>query len=58
MASLHAGLLALKKHNLLSDRIFFASGNDLDRMFVLFKPGYEEGLLEVYDDMFLPRDDP
>ncbi len=53
MATLHAGLLALKKHNRLPDHVFFASGNDLDRMFVLFKPGYEERLLDVYDDLFV-----
>jgi hypothetical protein len=53
MATLHAGLLALKQRNLLADHVFFASGNDLDRMFVLFKPGYEERLLDVYDEIFV-----
>ena len=51
MATLHELVLALKKRSLLPDLVFFASGNELDKMFVLFKPGFERKLLELYDQL-------
>jgi hypothetical protein len=56
MTSLHRLLLEAKRLSLLSDVVFFASGNDLDKMFVLFKPGFERGLLDVYDRIQMPSD--
>jgi hypothetical protein len=49
MITLHELVLALKKRSLLPDLVFFAAGNELDKMFVLFKPGFERKLLELYD---------
>jgi hypothetical protein len=51
MAALHDVLLALKKASSLPDHVFFASGNELDRMFVLLKPGFDSKLLEVFHEL-------
>jgi hypothetical protein len=51
MATLHDVLLALKRASSLPDHVFFASGNELDRMFVLLKPGFDSKLLEVFDNL-------
>ena len=48
MATLHDIALSIKKRSLLPDFAYFASGNDLDRMFVHFRPGFEQKLVEVY----------
>ena len=54
MATVHELLLTLKKSSLLPDHVFFASGNELDKMFVLFKPGFDSKLLEIYEHVPLP----
>jgi hypothetical protein len=54
MATVHELLLALKKRSLLPDHVFFASGNDLDKMFVLLRPGFDSKLLEIYEQLRLP----
>lgn len=42
MSQFHQVMLAIKQNSLLPEYAFFASGNDLDKMFVLLKPGFEE----------------
>ncbi|HUJ30706.1 MAG TPA: hypothetical protein VLY23_05460 [Candidatus Acidoferrum sp.] len=43
----HRMMLTVKKDNLLPDHCFFASGNDIDSMFINCRRGYRERLLEV-----------
>lgn len=52
MATLHDLVLRVKKRGLLPDLVFFASGNDLDKMFVLFRPDFDRKLLDVYDQLY------
>ena len=54
MATLHDLLLAVKKRNLLPDLVFFASGNELDKMFVLFKQGFDRDLPDIYEQLHMP----
>ncbi len=50
MIDSHNLMIALKKSGSLSDHVFFASGNALDKMFVQMKPGFVEGLKTVNAD--------
>ncbi|HEX8441420.1 hypothetical protein [Archangium sp.] len=43
-SQLHRLMLSIKRQSLLPEHAFFASGNDLDRMFILLKPGFPEHL--------------
>jgi hypothetical protein len=54
MAELHAMVLNVKKRGLFQELFFFASGNDLDKMFVVFKPGFDQALVEVFDQVRTP----
>jgi len=45
MRHFHKLMLAIKQLNVLPEHAFFASGNDLDRMFVLLKNGTLDALL-------------
>jgi hypothetical protein len=47
MARFHELLLAIKQGSLLPDHAFFSSGNDLDKMFILLRPGFREKVREV-----------
>ena len=40
MADCHRLMLQVKQGSLLPDHAYFASGNDLDQMFILLKPGF------------------
>jgi hypothetical protein len=42
MSEIHKFMLFIKKHGLLPEHVFFASGNDLDQMFIQLKPGFME----------------
>lgn len=42
MADFHSLMLAIKKQSALPEHVSFASGNDLDKMFVHLKPGFPE----------------
>jgi hypothetical protein len=42
MAEIHRIMLAIKQQNLCPDHAFFASGNNLDQMFIQLKPGFLE----------------
>ncbi len=42
MAQFHRMMLAIKQGSLLPEHSFFASGNDLEKMFILLKPGFRE----------------
>ncbi len=42
MVDFHRLMLTIKQNSLLPEHAFFASGNDLDQMFVLLKPGFVE----------------
>lgn len=44
MTRFHKLVLRIKQHSELPEHAFFASGNDLDHMFVLLKPGFLEAL--------------
>ncbi len=51
MAEFHRLMLAIKQSSALPDHAFFASGNDLDKMFIQLKPGFVErigGLHSVF----------
>jgi len=43
----HNLMLKVKKRNLLPDHVFFASGNDIDTMFINFRRGYRERLIKA-----------
>jgi hypothetical protein len=47
MADFHQFMLEIKKKNLLPDHAFFASGNDVDTMFINLRKGYRDKLLEI-----------
>jgi hypothetical protein len=47
LVEFHRLMLAIKQGSLLPDHAFFASGNDLDKMFVLLKPGFSEKVNEI-----------
>ncbi len=49
MTHFHRMMLAIKQGSLLPEHAFFASGNDLDKMFILLKPGFEEKALSIGD---------
>jgi hypothetical protein len=44
MADCHRLMLQIKQGSLLPDHAYFASGNDLDQMFILLKPGFLDGV--------------
>jgi len=44
VAQLHAVLLALRRSGELGDHIFFAAGNEIDKMFILVRPGFLDAL--------------
>jgi hypothetical protein len=44
MSDIHSLLVRVKTQNLAPDHAFFASGNDLDKMFVVLRPGFLETL--------------
>ena len=44
MHEVHRFLLAIKEHDLLTDCVFFASGNALDKMFIRLKPSFPDRL--------------
>lgn len=45
MEDVHRVMLEIKRQNLLPDHAFFASGNDLDQMFIQLRPGFFEQFL-------------
>jgi len=49
MADFHALMLAIKKRSALPEHAFFASGNDLDKMFIQLKAGFPEQVRAVPD---------
>jgi hypothetical protein len=44
MDSFHAFMLRIKQRELIPNHAFFASGNEIDKMFILLKPGFLEAL--------------
>lgn len=56
MRRFHELLLALKKHALLQDSVFFASGNEIDRMFVVIRESFAENIRQLSPELLvLPR---
>lgn len=49
MADFHALMLAIKRLSALPEHAFFASGNDLDKMFIQLKPGFPEQVRALPD---------
>lgn len=47
VADFHRMMLEIKRNSLLPDHAFFASGNDVDTMFINLRRGYREKLLEI-----------
>ena len=47
MADFHTLMLTIKKHSALPEHVFFASGNDLDKMFIQLKSGFRERVRAV-----------
>ena len=47
IATYHKLALGLKTRNLLPEHAFYAAGNEVDKMFINFRPGYRERLIEV-----------
>lgn len=54
MADFHRLALSIKQKGALSEHAFFSSGNDLDKMFILLKPGFYERLLELGNISTIP----
>jgi hypothetical protein len=50
MEDIHAVLLRIKKENLTPDHAFFASGNELENMFIVLRPGFLEQAIKKLDD--------
>jgi hypothetical protein len=46
MSAFHGLMMRIKTRGLLQDYAFFASGNDIDTMFINFRRGYREQLLQ------------
>jgi len=46
MREFHELMLAIKKMGVLGDHVFFASGNEIDKMFLLVRLGFVEGVKE------------
>ncbi|HZP62576.1 MAG TPA: hypothetical protein VFB28_04100 [Terriglobales bacterium] len=44
MATFHNLMLEIKRRNLLPEHAFFASGNELNTMFINLRPGFREKL--------------
>ncbi|MCK1580689.1 hypothetical protein IVB03_14125 [Bradyrhizobium sp. 168] len=42
MSDFHRLMLTIKQNSLMPEHAYFASGNDLDQMFILLKPGFAE----------------
>lgn len=56
MRTFHDLLMALKKQGLLQDCVFFASGNEIDRMFVVIRDRFVDGVRQLSPgDLALPR---
>jgi hypothetical protein len=53
MADCHRLMLAIKQGSLLPNHAYFASGNDLDRMFILLKPGFAEQVGKLGEQLFV-----
>jgi hypothetical protein len=53
METFHGLMLAVKKRSLLPDHAFFASGNELDTMFINLRPGFREKLEENKEQLVL-----
>jgi hypothetical protein len=49
MVEFHDLVLRIKQASALPEHAFFASGNDLDRMFIQLKPGFHERVLALPD---------
>ena len=47
MAQFHRIMLAIKQGSLLPEHSFFASGNDLEKMFILLKPGFQDSAQKI-----------
>lgn len=47
ISAFHRLLLAIKQGQFLPNHAFFASGNEIDKMFILLKPGFAEALAPV-----------
>lgn len=47
LADFHRLMIQVKEGNQMADLVFFASGNDLDKMFILLKPGFVERMREI-----------
>lgn len=47
ISAFHRLMLAIKQGQFLPDHAFFASGNEIDKMFILLKPGFTEALAPV-----------
>ncbi len=56
MRTFHDLVMALKKQALLQDCVYFASGNEIDRMFVVIRDGFVDGVKRVPPHLLaLPR---
>jgi hypothetical protein len=51
MSEFHRLMLAIKQQSVLPAHAFFASGNDLDKMFIQLKPGFLEQLPVVLSQL-------
>jgi hypothetical protein len=57
LADFHHLMLELKEKNLMPDLVFFASGNDLDKMFIMLKRGFVERIEATASSITLDRGD-
>jgi len=51
METVHQFLLMIKERNILTDCVFFASGNSLDKMFIRLKPTFPQRLVEALGEL-------
>jgi hypothetical protein len=54
MRTFHDLLMAIKKQALLQEHVFFASGNEIDRMFVVIRDGFVESFGELSAEVLPP----
>jgi hypothetical protein len=51
MTAFHRLMLAVKQRSALPEHAFFASGNDLDKMFIQLKPGFLENVTAIQSQL-------
>ena len=55
MRDFHRLMLTIKSRGFLADSVFFASGNEIDKMFLLLRPDFVEGVRQFSEELKAPQ---